>query len=156
MNLELQNLGGASLPVTRQQIIQFEKLMERGEKITLELKHYFANGVYARELFIPKGVILTGKIHKFSHLSILTKGVMDILIDNKMRTVKAPYMFVAPAGTKRILRALEDSIRITIHENITNETDVDKLEEYYVACTEDEYLEYLKKEPLLPFRELQC
>jgi len=38
------------------------------------LKHHFAeyleeygSGVYARELFIPKGVTIVGKIHRYSH-----------------------------------------------------------------------------------------
>ena len=42
--------------------------------IELPTKHYFAHGTYTRELFLPKGTVLTGKIHRHSCINIIAKG----------------------------------------------------------------------------------
>jgi|TARA_R110000796_G_C14245166_1_gene397795 hypothetical protein len=89
----------------------------------LTLKHHFAEyleeydaGVYAREMFIPKGVTLVGKIHKYSHLSFLLKGKVIVISEFTDRiTIKAPYTFPSPAGSKRAFLALKDSILVNVH-----------------------------------------
>ena len=45
-----------------------------------ETKHHFADGIYARELFIPAGVCLVGALHKTNHLFT----VSQVLIDNAL------------------------------------------------------------------------
>ena len=41
---------------------------------TTELNHYQIPGVYARELKLKAGTILTGKIHNFESMGILSQG----------------------------------------------------------------------------------
>jgi len=125
---------------TREKINALEDLMRQQEQVELEVKHHFAYGTYTRELFIPKGIMLTGKIHKYSQFNILIKGEMSVLIDDHVMRIKAPFYVVSKAGTKRIAIAHEDCIWLTIHG--THETDLEKIEEYFIAQTEHEYLEF--------------
>ncbi len=92
-----------------------------------KITHHFAPGVYAREMWMPAGCLITGKIHLTEHLNILSQG--DVSVSNKGESIfmSAPHTFVSPVGTKRAIYAHEDSTWTTIHA--TELTDPDKIEE---------------------------
>jgi hypothetical protein len=115
------------------------KMMTEGEHIEIPVNHHFSKDVYAREMVVPKGTMLVGKIHKHQNLNILSQGEVSILsIDGSLR-VKAPYTFVGSPGSKRLFYMHEDTVWTTIHG--TNETNVDKIEESFIAKNyEDVYL----------------
>lgn len=108
--------------------------------VDLPVKSHFAKGVYARELFIPKGTILTGCIHKFTNLNIMSQGDMSVLTENGIERIQAPFTIVSPPGTKRVAYAHEDTIWTTIHG--TDETDVEKIKETFVTDSYEKYLEF--------------
>lgn len=131
---------------TRNKVNLFEAEMAKQPQVALPLKHYFAPGIYARELFIPAGVLLTGKIHKFSQINILSKGRMCILNDDGLKDIEASYTVVSPAGTKRIALALTDCIWTTFLP--TDESDLQKIEDHFTAASEEEYQHFLlQQEP---------
>ena len=74
----------------REKVMYLESEMKKMPQIEIAIKHYFSEGVYAREMFVPKGVMLTGKIHKYEQLNILSKGEVSVLVDNDVIRVKAP------------------------------------------------------------------
>jgi len=102
------------------------------------ITHHFAPGLYAREMFIPAGTVLTGKIHRFANLSIMSAGALRLYMEDGTTTeVRAPFTYVAPPGTRRAAEALEDTVWTVIHA--TEETDVDKIEQAVVCQTPEEY-----------------
>jgi hypothetical protein len=131
----------------RDKVNALESEMKKQTQVTLEVKHHFSYGIYARELFIPKGVMLTGKIHKYEQFNILSKGSISVLIDDKMQRISAPFTVVSKAGTKRIALAHTDCIWITVHG--THERNLEKIEEYFIAQNEQEYLEFCGQMKLL-------
>jgi hypothetical protein len=118
-------------------------IREQPETVELEVRHHFSNGVYARELHIPQGCVLVGKIHKFENLNILSAGAMLLVGDNGPVRVEAPFTVVSPPGTKRAAFALTDCVWTTIHG--TEETDVGKIEQHFVAQDEQEYLTFCEQ-----------
>jgi len=118
----------AAEPPSLQKILRLEAaLLEMTDHhLEPEVRHYFSQGVYARELFIPKGAVLTGKIHLTEHLSLLVQGELSVMTDSGVQRLKAPYVVNSKPGMKRAGYAHEDSRWITIH--VTNETDLEKLE----------------------------
>ena len=110
----------------RQKVFAMENLMRQYPQIELKVIHHFSKGVYARELHIPAGVILTGEIHKFENLNILSKGRIEVLTEKGMQEVEAPFTVVSPAGTKRIARAITDCVWTTVHG--TDENDLNIIE----------------------------
>jgi hypothetical protein len=92
------------------------------------LNIFFAEGVYARKLMIPAGTIVVGKIHKYDNLNIMISGEMDCLVGDHIERIKAPFVVVSYPGTKRIAKAITDTVWITIHG--TNETDLSKIEDH--------------------------
>ncbi len=57
------------------------EMLSCAEKLELPLVHYFVNGVYGREIFIPAGVLVAGRIHKTEHISIISQGIVEVVID---------------------------------------------------------------------------
>lgn len=96
-------------------IQQLEAQILKMPQAEMPLEHFFAQGLYARQLTIPKHCVLTGKIHKFEHINILAKGEMTVVTDDGPRTIKAPYVMVSKPGTKRAGFAHEESVWITVH-----------------------------------------
>lgn len=101
-----------------------------------EIKHWFAPGVYAREMFMPEGCLVIGKIHKTEHLNILSTGKMTISDGEKSMTVEAPFTYVSPIGTKRALYAHKDAVWTTIHA--TELTEPEAIEAEIIAESFDE------------------
>lgn len=110
----------------KEKIRALEARMRECEQVEIQTKHHFANGIYAREITIPAGVVLTGKVHKTQHLNIVSKGRILIYTEDGLREVVAPCTIVSPPGTKRVGYALEETVWTTIHA--TTETDVDLIE----------------------------
>lgn len=142
--VELEALPAVSM---RDKVRAIEAEMLRMPQVEMPVTHHFANkgtalGTYARELFIPKGTVLTGKIHKFEQINIMSKGDISVLTEDGIRRVQAPFTIVSPAGTKRIAYAHEDTVWTTIHS--TAETDLEKIETQFIAQNDAEYLEHCR------------
>ena len=136
----------APLAPTMRQLLALEAaLLDRPEHLLeLPVTNYFSDGVYARELFIPKGTVLTGKIHKRTNLNIMIAGELLVSTETGMQRVRAPFVVVSPPGTKRVAYAVEDTRWITIHG--THETDLDVIEQTFIAQDEAEYLVYVAEQ----------
>lgn len=104
------------------------------------ITNHFSEGVYGREMFMPAGTVLTGKIHKFSNMNVLLSGEVLVSTESGIEHVKPPFVLVAPAGAKRVFYALTDARWLTIHG--THETDVDKIEAEFIAQDETEFLAF--------------
>lgn len=148
--IQMDNVIGGDLDTSRSVVNTIEKVMRDMPQLELRVEHHFSLGVYARTLYIPKGVTLTGHIHKYENLNILIQGEMSVLAGNEVKRIKAPFTVVSPPGTKRIAYAIEDSIWMTIHG--THEQNVDLIEHHFIAKSENEYLEFVNSQPQLDLK----
>ncbi len=106
------------------------------------LKHTFADGMYIREITVPKGNLIITKIHKLTHPYFLLKGDCSVLTEEGVKRIKAPYSGITPAGTKRIVYVHEDTVWITVHA--TRKTDLKEIEDEVIAKTYDEMEDKVK------------
>jgi hypothetical protein len=133
-----------SIPVSvpamtvREKILILESEMKKCNQVEIVPVHYFARGLYAREIFVPKGVLLTGKIHRSEHLNIISKGDISVVTEYGTKRIKAPFTMVSQPGTKRVGYAHEDTVWTTIHA--TEETDVEKIELELIAPTYEDFI----------------
>jgi hypothetical protein len=125
---------------TRSKVFALEAMLKEMPQAKLKLIHHFSPGVYARELHIPADCTLTGEIHKYPQLNILSKGRMQVLLEDGIKEIEAPFTVVSPAGTKRIAYAHTDCVWTTILH--TFETDIPTIEKYFIAKTEEEWLNF--------------
>src|SRR6185312_6278354 len=109
------------------QRIQSDMLASDGAiDLTENTFHHFADGVYGRELRIPAGVALIGKMHKHSTLNILASGQLAVTTPDGPKLLDAPAIFVSPAGCKKLGVAITDCVFLNVHAS--HETDLEKLE----------------------------
>ena len=106
-------------------------ILDELEQIELHVEHYFAHGTYTRELYLPQGAVLTGKIHRHSCINMLTKGKMRVVTDEGEYDIEAPYTFVSGSGVKKAGYAIEDSIWINVHP-WDGEADLEQLEQQVI------------------------
>ena len=128
----------------RSKIMELEAAMLQMPQVEIKTTHHFAPGVYMREIFIPKGTVLTGKIHKTEHLNILSQGELTVWTEDGMKRLKASTTVMSKPGAKRVGYAHEDSVWICVHANPTEERDPEKLEEILIAKSFDEVLEHME------------
>lgn len=95
------------------------------------ITHFFAPGVYVRQMLIPKDMVVVGKIHKTKHVSIISCGKVSVTTEGGTETIEGPYTFINEPGDKRAVYAHEDTIWTTIHP--TEETDLTKIEDEVIA-----------------------
>lgn len=117
----------------REGILDFEERLKKvpgaeiGDNSKCPLKHTYADGVYVRQIFIPKGMLIVGKIHKHSHPNFLMSGEVSVVTESGgVERLKAPLSIISPANTKRIVYTHEDTVWITVH--VTDKTDLEEIE----------------------------
>ncbi len=105
------------------------------------VNHYFAPvideygcGTYAREISMPKGTLVIGKIHRHAHINIISKGVVSVATEHGKRYYIAPCTFVSEVGLKRAVYVEEDTIWTTVHlTRYMGEENLDKVENEVIA-----------------------
>lgn len=131
----------------RDKVLMLEQEMLKAPQVVIPVRHDFSPGVYSRTITIPAGTILTGRIHKYEQLNILSGGEMSVLTDDGMKRVAAPFIVVSPPGTKRIAMAHTECTWSTILA--TEEKDPDVIEAEFTVATEQEFLEFSNAQKLI-------
>ena len=96
----------------------------------LGIIHNFSDGLYAKQMHVPKGYIVGTHEHKYSHLSILAKGKVIVRTDNTEQVYVAPSCLEIEKEKLHSIEALEDTVWFCIHA--TSETDVDKVDQVLI------------------------
>lgn len=110
------------------------------QKTEFPVEHILLDGMYTRKLFIPKGSILIGKIHKKSCINIVASGDISVMTETGAKRVQAGYTLISPAGIQKVGYAHADTVFINVFR--TDETDIEKIEAE-IACESFEDYERL-------------
>ena len=114
------------------------------------VKHYFAPGIYVRELHMVKGMVVVGHRHKTELVNILLKGKVALIEDGKLIYREAPFTYVSPAKHRKALYVIEDVIWQNVHPS--DETDLQKLEDIFIEKS-PALIEFEKQIGQLEFNE---
>ena len=136
MDLELSGLHSLSTPSERRTaIVALEAAMHAIGSLPPEscpVLHHFAPGAYAREMLLPKGMRVVGKIHKHAHINVISQGCVTVFTEHEgVLTLIAPYTFVSTPGTKRAVFVHEDTVWTTVH--VTDKTNLADIEAEVIA-----------------------
>jgi len=101
------------------------------------LTHYHTKGIYAREMFIPRGTVMVSKLHKLPRFCIISSGDVSIVSEYGCQRVQGHYAAVFKPGTRVALFTHTDTIWTAIHG--TDETDLDALESTLIAEDHEAY-----------------
>lgn len=96
------------------------------------VRHHFAPHAYGREMFLPRGTVVVGKIHKHAHINVISQGRVRVFTEGEgAQELCAPLTFVSSPGTKRAVEVLEDTVWTTVH--VTDSTDLAEIEREVIA-----------------------
>lgn len=106
-------------------------LAQPGQHVDMPVEHIVLDGFYTRKLFIKKGTILVGKIHRKACVNIVAMGDISVMTETGQQRVRAGYTQTSPAGLQKVGYAHEDTIFINVFR--TDQTDI-ALIEAEIAC----------------------
>ena len=91
-------------------------LLGNFETVDCPVTHRFTEGMYIREIFMPKGSVVTSLIHKTNHPFFILKGKVSVFSENDgKQLLEAPYVGITTPNTRRVLKIHEDCIWATCH-----------------------------------------
>lgn len=132
---------------SRKLIQDAENALLQLPQIKLEAKHYLCNGLYTRELWMPKGSAVTGKIHIKDHIVTIVYGDVTVRTDDDLVRYTGYQTFVGKGGSKRALLMHEDTLWLATHA--TDKTTVEECEATLVTNSYEEYLKLAGELPCL-------
>jgi hypothetical protein len=113
---------------TRLQIEHLESHLIGLPQTEIPATHRFAPGLYMREIRVPAGTLMTGRVHRFEHVSVMVSGAMTTLVDGEMKRIEGYHPFIAPAGTKRVGYTHTEVVWLTVHLNPDELRDIEQIE----------------------------
>lgn len=114
------------MPSRIDQIRHLQAEMSKLPQVELPTDHFFANGMYARRLFLPAGTALVGKAHKHEHFFMLMYGDLSVASPEGTQRVSPGAIFCSGPGAKRAGFAHTDCMVVTVHR--TESQDLDAIE----------------------------
>lgn len=106
---------------TNSMIDELELAMTEFEPVNCPLIHRFTDGLYIRQIFMPKSedgkeTWITTMVHNTTHPFFVMKGRVKVFSDNDgAQIIEAPYFGITTPNTRRVLLIEEDTIWITLH-----------------------------------------
>ena len=117
---------------TREKIQRLQETMLLMQTDQPEPQHFFAPGMYMRELVVPAGMLMVGKIHKHAHFLMVLKGKAEVISEFGRMIVEAGHLSVSPSGVKRVVLALENTQFVTVHVNKNDSQDLEIIESEHI------------------------
>ena len=133
MTHEVATLIEDTTPVTRERIFDLQAALAGMPQVECPVRHFFAGGLYAREMFIPAGTCAVGKIHRHDQMTMVLGDVTIVTPGQEPVRIESCEPFVSPAGIKRAAYAHVDSFITTFHANPDDLRDVDEIEAVLIA-----------------------
>lgn len=136
---ELEQTGHEVRAARRESIARLAgALLERSDlHVETPVRHHFAPGCYMREMFIPAGTVVVGKIHKKTSHFIMVSGDLEVSTpEGEPVRLRGYNVLLTTPGVQRAVYAHEDSIVLNVHP--TDETDLAKIEDEVIAKSFDE------------------
>lgn len=99
-------------------------------QLDIPVIHGYKEGMYTREIVIPKGTLLTGRVHKYDYIDIMLSGDISVATAEGVKRLSGHNVLDGKAGRKRAGYAHEDTYWITVHnipEKYANENYLDSM-----------------------------
>lgn len=91
--------------------------------------HFFEHGNYIRTMFIPKGQLFIGRVHRYGHIVKLISGKAFLIEEAGKQLKEAPTEMLTKPGYQTVAYTLSDVVAQTVHPNPDELRDVQGLED---------------------------
>ena len=100
--------------------------------------HRFSPGLYLREIFMPEGTRIIGKIHATEHFNVVLTGECTVITAEGFEKITAPHTFISKAGVQKVVVVHKDCRWQTLH--VTDKTDLEEIEKDVIVESYDQLL----------------
>jgi hypothetical protein len=97
-------------------------------QVECPLVHRFSDGIYLREITMPKDTAVIGRKHLTTHFNILLSGKCRVIVGDSITELAAPATWESKAGDQKVVNCVEECVWATVHLNPDNERDIETLE----------------------------
>jgi len=112
MSFEIEKILESAID---EKIELLEKSIFDCEQAEIPVIDRFSDGMYIREILIPKGTILTGRVHISDYADIMLSGDISIATKDGIKRYTGANVLQGKAGRKRAGYAHEDTRWVTVH-----------------------------------------
>jgi hypothetical protein len=134
--------GGPYSQIEVVELIEYASLKQLTQMQMPPFRHYFCDDVYVKEMIIPAGTLMTGKIHNTEHISIMTRGDVSVMTGDTKERLRGFSIFKSPIGVKRVGYFHQETQWINVH-NANGITDLDEMEEWVTRHSDLTWIEAL-------------
>jgi hypothetical protein len=113
--LSEQDIHGLLSGAIEEKIEALESFMLECEQVEIPVSDSVTNGMYTREIIIPKGTLLTGRVHKYPYVDIMLSGDITVAIPGGVKRLVGANVCDGIPGRKRAGYAHEDTRWVTVH-----------------------------------------
>tara|TARA_R110000803_G_scaffold21209_6_gene53608 strand:+ start:4336 stop:4860 length:525 start_codon:yes stop_codon:yes gene_type:complete len=110
----------ANIRMFKESLLEIDNCVVAGTKEMNEMfpvKHHLEDGLYTREVFMPKDSLVVSFIHKQNHPSFFLSGEMSVLFDTgEVKKFKAPMKVMTEIGTQRVAYMHEDCVWVCVYK----------------------------------------
>ena len=131
MNITITYSKGFEIFNKKQSIDALEEVITSMPQADCPVREYFLDGLYAREVTIPKNVVCIGAIHTKQNFAVLRSGILRLATEDGWRDVYAGEIIQIMPGNKNCGFAIEECVWTNFLPNPTNERDSEKLVELF-------------------------
>lgn len=143
-------------------IEKLEKELLLQEQVEVPLQQVLHAGIYCRAITMPKGSVITGKLHLYDHVEIMASGKVIVTTDKGGSELLEGFnITTAYIGKKRAFYAVEETVWVTFHSvgdtGVMGIEDVQKelvaeslveLENHYILLDNYDYKRFLNEQGL--------
>ena len=123
----------------RARVMRFCRELMKLPQADVPTFHFFAPGVYVRQIRPVAGTAITGYIHMEACVMLVLAGKIAMTYGGETRTVEAPFTEECPPGTMKAALVLEDAVWSDAYANPDDERDIEKLEARLYAKSHREF-----------------
>ena len=137
---------------TVDRIEAMESIMQEHPQVDIPVTERFINGMYSREIVIPQGTLLTGRVYKEGYMDIMVSGDITVATPQGTKRMTGTNVMEAPPGRKRAGYAFEDTRWITVHR--TDQYEPGDMVDMLTFFSMDEYRDFVYNRDRVSYREL--
>lgn len=145
--IELQNTENKAADIVANRALIDETVIRMNEGLSsgefeppvCPVEHRFSPGLYLRQVTMPAGAAVIGKIHSTEHFNIVLTGKCTVITAEGIEEITAPHTFISKAGVKKVVIVHEECIWQTTH--VTDSTDLEEIEKQVIVESYDNLLD---------------
>ena len=120
-----------------------EEIALAHEQVEVPTTEHFINGMYGREIVIPAGTMITGRVYKEGYLDIMLSGDISVATPQGLKRLTGCHVMESPPGRKRAGYAHAETRWVTVHR--TDQFEPGDMLDRLTFFSRGEYREFLQR-----------